>query len=113
MEERSKTNKEIYEQKYPFETVSHNPLICAEAIGYLTALIQYFPSEKNWAQSELSHLTLIMIFYALEWGTNMWEEFSTGLSDNLSEVMKIIDDALCYGFEFKVENHILYFREVA
>lgn len=43
----------------------------------------------------------------------MWEEFSTGLSDNLSEVMKIIDDALCYGFEFKVENHILYFREVA
>lgn len=43
----------------------------------------------------------------------MWEEFSTGLSDNLLEVMKIIDDALCYGFEFKVENHILYFREVA
>lgn len=42
----------------------------------------------------------------------MWEEFSTSLSDNLSEVMKIIDDALCYGFEFKVENHILYFREV-
>ena len=43
----------------------------------------------------------------------MWEEFSTGLSDNLSEVMKIIDDALCYGFEFKVENHTLYFREVS
>lgn len=42
----------------------------------------------------------------------MWEEFSTSLSLNLSEVMKIIDDALCYGFEFKVENHILYFREV-
>lgn len=42
----------------------------------------------------------------------MWEEFSTSLSVNLSEVMKIIDDALCYGFEFKVENHILYFREV-
>lgn len=43
----------------------------------------------------------------------MWHEFSTGLSDNLTEVMKIIDDALCYGFEFKVENHKLYFREVA
>lgn len=43
----------------------------------------------------------------------MWEEFSTGLSGNLLEVMKIIDDALCCGFEFKVENHILYFREVA
>lgn len=43
----------------------------------------------------------------------MWQEFSTGLADNLTEVMKIIDDALCYGFEFKVENHNLYFKEVA
>lgn len=43
----------------------------------------------------------------------MWEEFSTGLTDSLAEVIKIIEDALCYGFEFKVENHKLYFREVA
>ena len=43
----------------------------------------------------------------------MWQEFSTGLTSSISEVMKIIDDALCYGFEFKVENHKLYFREVA
>lgn len=43
----------------------------------------------------------------------MWEEFKTGISDNLTEVMKIIEDALCYGFEFKVENHKLYFREIA
>ena len=43
----------------------------------------------------------------------MQKEFNTEISDNLTEVMKIIDDALCYGFEFKVENHKLYFREVA
>lgn len=43
----------------------------------------------------------------------MWQEFSTGLAGNIAEVMKIIDDALCYCFEFKVENHKLYFREVA
>lgn len=43
----------------------------------------------------------------------MWYEFTIGLSDNLTEVMKIIDDALCFGFEFKVEEHKLYFREVA
>lgn len=43
----------------------------------------------------------------------MWQEFSTDLPVNLLKVMKIIDDALCYGFEFKVENHKLYFREVA
>ena len=43
----------------------------------------------------------------------MWQEFNTRISVNLTEVLKIIDDALCYGFEFKVENHKLYFREVA
>lgn len=43
----------------------------------------------------------------------MWEEFNTEITDNLSEVIKIIDDALCCGFEFKVENHKLYFKEVA
>ena len=43
----------------------------------------------------------------------MWKEFSTGVANSISEVMYIIDDALCYGFEFKVENHKLYFREVA
>lgn len=65
MEERSKTNKEIYEQKYPFEKVSCNPLLCAEAIGYLKALIQYFPSEQNWTRSKMSDLMIIMIFNAL------------------------------------------------
>ena len=112
MEKRSKTNKEIYEQKYPFKEVSKNPIICAEAIGYLKALIQYLPSERKWATSEIENLMLIL-FFAIKWGDNMWQEFSTGLSDNLTEVMKIIDDAICYGFEFKVENHKLYFREVA
>lgn len=43
----------------------------------------------------------------------MWQEFSSGLITNITEVMKIIDDALCCGFEFKVENHKLYFREVS
>lgn len=43
----------------------------------------------------------------------MWQEFNIGLTTNIIEAMKIIDDALCHGFEFKVENHKLYFREVA
>ena len=113
MEKRSKTNKEIFEQKYSFKELVQNPILCAEAMGYLKALIQYFPSEQNWAVSKMTDLMIIMLFFAVEWGTNMWEEFNTGISDNLTEVMKIIDDALCYGFEFKVENHKLYFREVA
>ena len=66
MEERSKTNKEIYEQKYPFEKVSCKPLLCAEAIGYLKALIQYFPSEQKWADSKMTDLTLMMLFFSLK-----------------------------------------------
>ena len=43
----------------------------------------------------------------------MWYEFNYGLTVSITEVLKIIDSALCCGFEFKVENHKLYFREVA
>ena len=113
MEKRSKTNKEIFEQKYPFKDLEQSPMLCAEAMGYLKALIQYFPSEKKWAVSKELDLLMITLFFSIKWGTNMWQEFNTGISDNITEVLKIIDDALCYGFEFKVENHKLYFREVA
>lgn len=66
MEERSKTNKEIYEQKYPFEKVSRNPLLCAEAVGYLKALTQYFPSEQKWAETKLTDLLMIMLFFTIK-----------------------------------------------
>lgn len=66
MEERSKTNEEIYEQKYPFEKVSRNPLLCAEAVGYLKALIRYFPSEQKWAETKLTELLMIMLFFTIK-----------------------------------------------
>lgn len=66
MEERSKTNKEIYKQKYPFKMVSQNPLLCAEAVGYLKALIMYLPSEQKWAESELVDLLMIMLFFTIK-----------------------------------------------
>lgn len=65
MEERSKTNKEIYEQKYPFEEVLHNPMLCAEALGYLKALNTYFPSEQKWIVSKKLKLMTILSFYTL------------------------------------------------
>ena len=65
MEERSKTNKEIYEEKYPLEEVEENPMLCAEAIGYLKALKEYFPNEQKWVESEISALMLAVIFLAL------------------------------------------------
>ena len=65
MNERSKTNKEIYEQKYPREEVLQNPMCCAEAIGYLKALKEYFPSEQKWVEVEITTLMLSMVFHAL------------------------------------------------
>ena len=65
MEERSKTNKEIFEEKYPLEEVEENPMLCAEAIGYLKALKEYFPNEQKWVESEMSALMLAVVFLAL------------------------------------------------
>ena len=65
MNERSKTNREVYIQKYPREKLPENPILCAEAIGYLKALKEYFPSEQKWVEAEIKFLTLIMLFYTL------------------------------------------------
>lgn len=65
MEERSKTNKEIYEQKYPNKKLEQNPMLCAEAVGYLKAIKEYFPSEQNWVDSKMSDLALFLLFHAL------------------------------------------------
>lgn len=65
MNERSKTNKEIYEQKYPHEEVYRSPMLGAEAIGYLKALEEYFPSEEKWVKKEIAILMLAVLFHAL------------------------------------------------
>ncbi len=61
MEERSKTNREIYEQKYPHEELEQNPIICVEAIGYLKALEEYLPSEQKWVEIEKHSLMLALL----------------------------------------------------
>ena len=38
-----------------------------------------------------------------------WFEI-VGIKD-VKEMVEVVDDALCFGFEFKVENHKLYCRE--
>lgn len=65
MKERSKTNKEIFEQKYPAKELAQNPMICAEAIGYLKALIDYFPGEQKWAESKMTSIMAVILFYSL------------------------------------------------
>lgn len=41
---------------------------------------------------------------------NTWTKYETNLC--VGHVLEIVEDALAHGFEFKVENHELYFREV-
>ena len=65
MKERSKTNKEIYEQKYPVEELTESPMICFEAMGYLKALEVYLPSEQQWIENEKQALKLVLLWHAI------------------------------------------------
>lgn len=58
MEKSSKTKKELFEEKYPTIELVHQPITCVEAIGYLNAIIEYFPSERIWAEPQMSALKL-------------------------------------------------------
>lgn len=65
MEERSKTNQEIYNQKYPIEELAKNPMLCAEAMGYLKALEEYLPSEQKWVEIEKSGLMIALLWHTI------------------------------------------------
>lgn len=39
-----------------------------------------------------------------------WSPVALPSDITISELLEIVDDALCHGFEFKVENHVLYTR---
>ena len=65
MKEKSKTNKEIFKEKYPAKEFAKSPMACAEAIGYLKALIEYFPSEKKWVDSYIETLMMVLLYHAL------------------------------------------------
>lgn len=60
-----KTKQEIFEQKYPAKELADSPMLCTEAIGYLKALMFYFPSEEKWAETSMSLLTLLFLSYDL------------------------------------------------
>lgn len=66
MKKSSKTNKQIFEQKYPLNELAESPILCSEAIGYLKALTQYLPCEQKWVKSKMSDLVLLMLFLTLD-----------------------------------------------
>ena len=56
-----KTKQEIFNQKYPAKKLVGNQLLCVEAIGYLKAIMFYFPKEKEWAETTMMMLMLIIL----------------------------------------------------
>ena len=56
MEKRSKTIEELFEQKYPLEEILEKPSTGIEAIGYLKAIEEYFPSEQIWVKPKTTAL---------------------------------------------------------
>lgn len=66
MEERSKTNKEIFEQKYPHDDCLESPMMCVEAMGYLKALEEYLPSEQKWIKIEKQDLMLALLWHLVQ-----------------------------------------------
>lgn len=55
---------------------------------------------------------LYFILQHIKGGIIMWTACVFNNDATIKDIMEIIDDALANGFEFKVENHILYFREI-
>lgn len=51
MANNSKTLEEIYHETFTDEMFARNPLFVVEAIGYLTAFLQFMPTEK-WVINE-------------------------------------------------------------
>ena len=47
MSKNSKTTMEIFQEKYPLNKISDNPIMIAEAIGYLKAIKEYNPALEN------------------------------------------------------------------
>ena len=62
MEKRSKTIEELFEQRYPLEGLMENPSKCIEAIGYLDAVADYFPSEQIWTEPRKTAILLALMF---------------------------------------------------
>ena len=56
---------EIYYQKYPVEELTKNPMICAEAMGYLKALEVYLPSEQKWIEKEKQDLMTVLLWHTI------------------------------------------------
>lgn len=67
----------------------------------------------NFFIEDYEYITAINIQHSIKSENDSWIEFDLDYpNNNLECVREIIEDALCYGFEFKIENYKLYYREI-
>ena len=68
-------------------------------------IINDIKDRKEW--NEIRDIRQMIIYE-----NKSWEELVLDEPNNTIECFEaIVDDALCYGFEFKVDNGKIYFRE--
>lgn len=109
---REKKFFEAMEDLYPDSQCITNPFFCIEAVGFAKCLgkAMHIPAVTVEAYCDglqrTAYAGLVECFQ-----DDTWEEVSTELTVSIDEFMKTIDDALCHGFEFKVDNGKIYFRE--
>lgn len=60
MDARSKSTKEIYNERYPRVGFFDNPLKAIEAIGWLRCTEEYIPSLTDWIEQEISFLLTLL-----------------------------------------------------
>lgn len=79
-------------------------IICFIAIAYIC--ITFFIED-------IEYIKAIETQRMIKSENDSWELFHPSKpNDTIECVQAIIDDASCYGFEFKVEDHNIYYREI-
>lgn len=100
------------EKLYPDSLCIANPFFCIEGVGYAKCLGKVLNVPAVTVESYCEGLQRTAYAGLVECvQDDTWEEVSAELTRSIDEFMKLIDDALCHGFEFKVDNGKFYFRE--
>lgn len=109
MSEAKETIRIFLDKFSPFG-ISSNVIISAEALGYIEATLSYFPwLEKDFAQyKKLCEDTLYDKPIIDPYG---WNEARALYVLTVEEALSVLDDGTTNGFEFKIENSKIYYRE--
>lgn len=103
---------EVMESLYPDSQCIANPFFCIEAVGFAKCLGKSLGVPDVTVAAYCGGLQCTAYAGLVECTQDdSWEEIDPELLVDSAEFMKMVDDALCHGFEFKIDNGKFYFRE--